>query len=204
MTYTVYDASRAPNPRRVRMFLAEKGVDVNYVQLDIQKGENLSPAMLAKNPMGKLPILELADGTCISETDAICTYIEAMHPEPPLLGATPLEKGIVGMWQRRVDQYLMLPVTQCFQHSTGYFKDRMTPVPAFGEQAGKDVVAFLDILDAHLGESDFIAGDAFTVADIIALCAIDFARVVKIRLAEHQENLKRWHQLVSARASASA
>lgn len=200
----IYDTQTAPNPRRVRVFLAEKGLEPEFIQLDLKKGENLTPEMLAKNPLGKLPILELDDGTCISETDAICTYIEAICPEPPLLGETPLQKGVVAMWQRRVDQGLMLPVTQCFQHTTGYFSDRMTPVPAFGEEARKDVIKFLGILEERLGISTYIAGENFTVADIIALCAIDFARVVKIRLDESQVNLKRWYELVSTRPSVTS
>ena len=108
------------------------------------------------------------------------------------------------MWQRRVDGGLMLPVTQCFAHTTGYFKDRMTPVPAFGQEAGKNVTAFLELLDARLAASRYIAGETFSVADIIALCAIDFARVVKIRIGEHQPHLLRWYEAVSQRPSAKA
>lgn len=200
----VYDANTAPNPRRVRMFLAEKGLVAEFVQLDIKKGENLSAEMRVKNPFAKLPVLELDDGTCISETDAICAYLEAICPEPSLLGTNVKEKGIVAMWQRRMDQYLMLPVTQCFQHSTGYFSDRMTPVPAFGSEAFDHVVETLDVLERHLSTHRYIAGGEFSVADIVALCAIDFARVIKIRLTDEQANLKRWYSLVSTRPSASA
>ncbi|NVK54110.1 MAG: glutathione S-transferase family protein [Alteromonadaceae bacterium] len=200
----IYDTQTAPNPRRVRMFIAEKGIQVDYVQVDIKNAENRSAEFLAKNPLGKLPVLELDDGTCISESDAICAYIEALHPFPPLLGETPLEKGIVAMWQRRLDGGLMLPVTQCFAHTTGYFKDRMTPIPAYGEEAGKEVVAFYGLLEARLADSRFITGDKFSIADIIALCAIDFARVVKLRIGEHQVNLLRWYKTVSERQSAKA
>lgn len=200
----IYDTQTAPNPRRVRMFLAEKGVEAEYIQIDLKGGQNLTLDMLAKNPMGKLPILELDDGTCISESDAICAYIEAAYPNPPLMGETPLEKGIVAMWQRRIDLCLMLPVVHCFQHTTGYFSDRMTPVPEYGEVAGKDAVKFLTVLDKQLADSTYIAGETFSIADIIALCAIDFARVVKIRIGEEHSNLQRWYANVSERPSAKA
>ena len=200
----IYDTQTAPNPRRVRMFLAEKGVSAEYIQVDLKGGENLSQEMLNKNPMGKLPILELDDGTCISESDAICAYIEAAFPNPPLCGESAIEKGIIAMWQRRVDLCLMLPVVHCFQHTTGYFSDRMTPVGDYGVVAGKDAVKFLDVLDKQLADSTYIAGESFSIADIIALCAIDFARVVKIRIGEEQTNLQRWYKLVSERPSATA
>ncbi|WP_370244607.1 glutathione S-transferase family protein [Alteromonas abrolhosensis] len=200
----IYETKTAPNPRRVRMFLAEKGIDVDYVQVDIQKGENLSPQMRAKNPLGKIPILELDDGTCIAETDAICTYFEAIQPEPPLMGTTPLEKATISMWQRQVEFAFMMQVGMCFQHTTGYFKDRMTPVPEFGKEAGINAAKYLNILERRLGEKEFIAGNAFSIADITALCAMDFARVVKIRMTEEHVNLARWYEAVSNRASAKA
>ena len=200
----IYETRTAPNPRRVRMFLAEKGIDVDYVQVDIQKGENLSPEMRAKNPLGKIPILELDDGTCIAETDAICTYFEALQPEPPLMGKTPVEKGIISMWQRQVELAFMMQVGMCFQHTTGYFKDRMVPVPEYGEQAGINAAKYLSILERRLANNEYIAGDHFSIADITAVCAIDFARVVKIRIREDHTHLKRWYDAITHRASAKA
>lgn len=200
----IYDTSTAPTPRRVRIFLAEKGIDVEYVQVDLQKGENLTPEMRAKNPMGKIPILELDDGTCISESDAICLYFEEIHPEKPLLGSTPVEKAQIAMWQRQVEFGLFMQVGLCFQHSTGYFKDRMTPIKEFGAVAGQNAGKFLRLLDRRLGESQFIAGDTFSIADITALCSIDFARVMDIRVSDEHENLKRWYDEVSSRSSAKA
>lgn len=200
----IYDTQTAPTPRRVRIFLAEKGIEMEYVQVDIEKGENLSEAMRAKNPLGKVPILELDNGTCIAESDAICSYFEALQPEPPLMGTTPEEKGVIAMWQRQVDLALFLQVGMCFQHSTGYFKDRMTPVPEFGKQAGINASKFMHLLNKRLANSEFIAGDTFTIADITALCAIDFARVIKIRPADDHHHLLRWHQAVSSRPSAGA
>ena len=200
----IYDTKTAPTPRRVRIFLAEKGIDVDYVQVDLQKGENISPEMRAKNPIGKIPILELDDGTCISESDAICLYFEELYPENPLLGANALEKAQIAMWQRQVEFGLFMQIGLCFQHSTGYFKDRMTPIKSFGDEAGKNAAKFLKLLDRRLAESDYIAGDRFSIADITALCSIDFARVMDIRIRDEYENLQRWYQLVSQRPSAKA
>lgn len=200
----IYETKTAPNPRRVRIFLAEKGIDMDYVHVDIQHGENLSAAMLAKNPLGKVPILELDDGTCISETDAICTYFEALHPTPSLMGTSALEKATIAMWQRQVEFTLMMQIGMCFQHTTGYFKDRMVPVPEFGVEAGKIAANYLNVLDARLANHPYIAGESFSIADITALCAIDFGRVVKIRPQDSQVNLLRWYQDVSSRASAKA
>ena len=200
----IYETKTAPNPRRVRMFLAEKGIDMDYVQVDIQKGENLSAEMRAKNPLGKIPILELDDGTCIAETDAICTYFEALHPEPSLMGSSALEKGTIAMWQRQVELALMLQVGMCFQHTTGYFKDRMVPVPEYGKEAGINASKYLNILERRLELNTFIAGDTLSIADITALCAIDFARVVDIRIKDEQTNLLRWYDSVNSRASAKA
>lgn len=200
----IYDTKTAPSPRRVRMFLAEKNIPMEYVQIDLQKGENISPEMRAKNPVGKIPILELDDGTCISEAASICLYFEELYPQINLLGETPLEKAQIDMWHRQVELYFFGQVGMCFQHSTGYFKDRMTPVKEYGEVAGKNAVGFLKVLEKRLAESEFIAGDRFTIADITALCTVDFARVVKIKIADDQPNLQRWYAAVSSRPSAKA
>ena len=200
----IYDTQTAPTPRRVRMFLAEKGIDVEYVQVDLQKGENITPEMRAKNPIGKIPILELDDGTCISESDAICLYFEELHPEKPLLGRNALEKAQIAMWQRQIEFGLFMQIGMCFQHSTGYFKDRMTPVKEFGEVSGQNAGKFLKLLERRLADSRFIAGDEFSIADITALCSIDFGRVVNVRMSEDQTNLKRWYDEVSSRPSAKA
>ena len=198
----IYDTHTAPTPRRVRIFLAEKNIPMEYVQLDLQKGENRSPEMRAKNPIGKVPVLELDDGTCIGESVAICRYFEEMHPETPLMGTTPLEKAQIEMWQRQVEQSLFMAVGMCFQHTTGYFKDRMTPVKEYGIESGKIAQKYLGLLERRLGESEFIAGENFSIADITALCAIDFGRVVDVRIQDEQVNLKRWYQAVSSRPSA--
>ena len=200
----IYETRTAPNPRRVRMFLAEKGVDMEYVQLDLQKGENLTAEMRAKNPLGKVPILELDDGTCIAESDAICTYFENTVPEPTLMGTDAKSKAIISMWQRQVEMALLLQVGMCFQHSTGYFKDRMVPVAEYGKQAGINAAKYLNILERRLELNTYIAGEDFSIADITALCAIDFARVVDIRLSDKHTNIRRWYDLVNQRPSAKA
>lgn len=200
----IYDTKTAPTPRRVRIFLAEKGIDVEYVQVDIAKGDNLSRDMRAKNPIGKVPILELVDGTCIGESDAICLYFEALQPEPPLMGTTPIEKGTIAMWQRQIEMCLFNQIGMCFQHTTGYFKDRMTPVAEYGVVSGENAQKYLNVLDRRLAENEFMAGSDYSIADITAMCAIDFGRVVNVRMTDEHSNLMRWYSQVSKRQSASA
>lgn len=197
----IYEAKTAPNPRLVRFFLAEKGINIEYVQLDLAAGENLKEDMRKKNITTKVPFLELDDGTIIGETVAICRYFEEVQPEPALMGSTPLEKAIIEMWRRRVEFGFFVPVGMCFQHTTGYFKDRMTPVPEYGAVSGKMAIDFLDVLDAHLATNNFVAGESFSIADITLVVAIDFARVVKIRMADKHAHLKRWYDQVSSRPS---
>lgn len=200
----IYETAPAPNPRRVRIFLAEKGVDMEYVQIDIQSGENLSEEYRRKNPTTRVPVLELDDGTYIGETVAICRYFEELHPEPSLMGTTPLEKATIEMWQRRAELHLWMPVAMCFRHTTGYFKDRMTVVPDWGDVSREEALEFMPVLDDHLADSEYLAGDSFSIADITAMCALDFARVIKLTPGEDLVNLKRWHDAVSARPSAGA
>lgn len=200
----IYDTKTAPSPRRVRVFLAEKNIPMEYIQVDLQKGENISAEMRVKNPVGKIPVLELDDGTCISEAASICLYFEQLYPEINLLGETPLEKAQIDMWHRQVELYFFGQVGMCFQHTTGYFKDRMTPVKEYGEVAGKNAQGFLNLLEKRLADSEFIAGDRFTIADITAMCTVDFARVVKIKISDEQPNLQRWYAAVSSRPSAKA
>ena len=200
----IYDTKTAPTPRRVRVFLAEKNIAMEYVQIDLQKGENLSKEMRAKNPIGKIPILELDDGTCISESDAICTYFEALQPEPYLFGETPLQKAQIAMWSRQVEFGLFMQIGMCFQHTTGYFKDRMNPIKEFGVEAGINASKFLNLLNRRLENSQFVGGDEFSIADITAMCSIDFGRVVDVRMKEGHTALNEWYQRVSSRPSAKA
>lgn len=201
----LYETSTAPNPRRVRMFLSEKGLldRVEYVQVDLQKGENLTPEFTARNPMKKVPVLELDDGDCIAETMAICRYFEELHPEPSLLGRDAREKALIEQWTRWIDFYFMMPTGMCFQHTSGYFKDRMNPLPEWGEECRKGVHRFLDFLENHLDGREWIAGDALTVADINAFVTLEFNRVNDIRVQPEQVNLKDWHTRIRQRESST-
>jgi glutathione S-transferase len=200
----LYDSKVAPNPRRVRIFLAEKGIEVPTKQVDIGKGESREPAFLAKNPLGGLPVLELDDGTCIAESLAICRYFEELQPQPPLLGTDAKDRAIVEMWSRRSELELWRFVTGCFQNTHDFFKGRIEQVPAWGELCRKTARERLAWFDRELASRAFIAGERFTIADITVLCAIDFGRVVDIRIAPAQKNLARWHEAVSSRPSAKA
>ena len=198
------DYTAAPNPRRVRVFLAEKGVEVPNQQIDIAKSENREPAYLAKNPMGGVPALELDDGTVIAESVAICRYFEELHPEPTLMGVDAADKALVEMWNRREELYLLGNVAGCFRNTHDFFKGRIPQVPEYGKVCKEAAEKHLEFLDGVLTNSEFIAGDRYTIADITAQIAIDFGRVAGIRIAEDQKNLTRWHEAVSSRPSAKA
>jgi glutathione S-transferase len=200
----LWDSKTAPNPRRVRVYLAEKGITVPTQQVDIAAKENRAPAFLAKNPLGGVPVLELDDGTCIAESMAICRYFEELHPEPPLFGTGPTDRALVEMWQRRMELSLFVPVSHAFQHTHQFFAGRIKQVPDYGAVSKEVVEQRLEWLDGQLGDCAYVAGDRYTVADITALCAIDFGRVTGIRIQPEQKNLARWHADVSARPSAKA
>ena len=197
--------NRAPNPRRVRIFLAEKGIQVERRHIDIMQEEHKTPDMVTRNPFMRIPILELDDGTCISEAMAICRYFEALHPEPPLFGSTPLEIAMIDMWQRRVELQLMHPVAFAFRHSHPKMAHLEVPqIKEWGEVNVGRIQAMLDLLNDELASRQFIAGPSFSVADIDALCAVDFMRVARVSLTDEHSHLRRWHAEVSARPSATA
>jgi glutathione S-transferase len=200
----LYDNASAPNPRRVRIFLAEKGISVPTVQVDIAKAENRGDAFRAKNPLGQVPVLELDDGTCISESVAICRYFEELQQEPPLFGAGAKERALVEMWNRRAELELTQQVFFCFQNTHDFFKGRLPQVPEYGAVAKRRAEAAFALLDGVLAERRFLAGDRFSIADITALVGVDFGRVVKIRPAPEQKHVARWHAEVAARPSAKA
>ena len=200
----LYEDQRAPNPRRVRVFLAEKGIDVPRRQLDIMAGEHKAPPLSVLNPFERLPILELDDGQVICESLAICRYFEAVQPDPPLFGAGALDQAMVEMWQRRVELSLFMPVSFAFRHGHPRMAGLEVPqVKEWGEANLAKIPKMLDYFDGELGQREFVAGDRFSVADITALCAVDFMKVVRLSLDGH-ENLRRWHAEVSGRPSASA
>jgi glutathione S-transferase len=201
----IYEEGTAPNARRVRMFLAEKGVSgLEYVHVGLKNGDNISHDFRKKNPLGKIPVLELDSGEYISESMAICRYFEALHPENPLMGLSPLEQATIEMWQRRCEISFMNIVGMGFQHSTGYFADRMNPIKEWGEECLKLSTSFMVFLNEHLKDHKYIAGEAFSVADITAFIAIDFARVVKIRIEDDQTDLLRWYKEIKSRPSAKS
>lgn len=200
----LYDSAMAPNPRRVRIFLAEKGIEVPTVQVDIGKAENRKPDYLAKNPMGGVPMLELDDGTFLAETVAICRYFEAEKPEPALMGVDGVDCAVVEMWNRRMEFEVALPAMQSFRNTHGFFKGRIPQVPEYGAVCKEAVIKRLEWLDTELSGREFIAGERFSIADITALVGIDFGRVTAIRIAPELKNLQRWYDAVSARPSAKA
>ena len=200
----LYDSAMAPNPRRVRIFLAEKGIEIPVEQVDIGKAENRKPPFLAKNPMGGLPVLELDDGTCIAESVAICRYFEEKHPDPPLMGVEAVDRAVVEMWNRRMEFELLQTIAGVFRHTHEFFKGRVNQVPEFGEACRVAAPAKLEWLDRELAERPFIAGPRYTIADITALCSIDFGRVSDIQIEPEMKNLSRWYAAVSSRPSAKA
>ena len=201
----LYDAGRAPNPRRVRIFLAEKGISVPTEQVDMMVGAHRTPEYTAINPLQRMPALVLDDGTIITESIAICRYFEALQPKPSLFGTGAKEAALVEMWNRRCEINLLLTVANVFRHLHPMAATLEVPqVAAWGEANKPRVIHFLRILDAQLDQHEFVAGEHFTVADITALCAVDFMKPSKIDMPADLVNVKRWHAEVSARPSAKA
>ena len=201
----LYDSKMAPNPRRTRIFLAEKGIDVPTEQVDMMKMEHRTPEYTAINPLQRMPALVLDDGTVITESLAICRYFEALQPEPPLFGVGAKESALVEMWSRRVENNFFATVAAVFRHLHPAMKELEVPqVPAWAEANRPRVTAFLELLDGELARREFIAGDRFSVADITALCTVDFMKPARLAVPEGAANVKRWHAAVSARPSAKA
>lgn len=201
----LYDAGRAPNPRRVRVFLAEKGLSVPLVPVNIGKLEHKAQAYVAINPMQRTPALELDDGTVIAESIAICRYFEELHPEPPLFGTGPLERAMVEMWQRRLEFGLLETVATVFRHLHPSMAEMQAPqVTAWGEASKPKAIEFLRFIDTQLEDRPFICGERFTVADITGLVGIDFMKPAKLSVPDELTNVRRWHEALSARPSAQA
>lgn len=202
----LFTSNRAPNPRRVRWVLAEKGiVDVELVEIDIMTGEHRTPDYRAKVGVAHVPALELDDGETISESIAICRYIEALHPEPNLFGRDPREQAIVEMWTRRCEFYLANPIMFSVRHSHPALAAlEATQSPQVAEYNRLTAERFMKTLDRRLADHAFIAGDRFTIADIVATVGLDFARLVKYRPPEEYTHLARWLADCRARPAASA
>jgi glutathione S-transferase len=200
----LYDGGRAPNPRRVRIFLAEKGMQVPVEHIDLASLQHKSAEFTALNPLQRVPVLVLDDGTVITESISICRYFEGLRPEPPLFGRGATEEALVEMWNRRVELNLYQAVSAVFRHLHPAMKDMEAQVPEWGEANRPRVFEFLGLLDRELKERMFVAGDHYTVADITALVAVDFMRPAKLTMPEEFVNLRRWHGQVGERTSASA
>lgn len=207
----LYDCTPAPSPRRVRIFAAEKGIDLPLVQVDLMKGEQLTPEFKALNPWCTVPVLVLDDGTAISEINAICRYLEETQPEPALMGQTPVEKAMITMWDHRMEVDGFFAAAEGFRNATPGFKGRAITgphnydqIPALAERGKQRVQWFFELLDERLANNQFIAGPAFSVADITAMVTVDFSRWMKVTIPESLTHAKRWHTEVSARPSAKA
>jgi len=201
----LYDGGRAPNPRRVRIFLAEKGLSVPLEPVDMGALGHRGEAVTVRNPLQRLPVLELDDGTVLTETIAICRYFEELHPEPVLFGTGALGRAKVEMWQRRMEFNLFTPVAQAFRHIHPAMKEWEIPqIPEWGEANKPKAVQFLRLLDKELAEREFIAGDSYSVADITGLVAVDFMKPARIQMPEDCAHVLRWYKAVSGRPSADA
>ena len=206
-----YDCATAPSPRRVRIFAAEKGIELPTVQVDLRSGEHFGEAFRAINPTCTVPAIELDDGTCIYESVAVCRYLEAAYPEPPLMGSDPAEQGVVAMWDHRIETEGFMAAAEMFRNMARGMKDHaltgpepVAQIPELVERGRMRVGRFFDTLDAQLDGREFVTGSSYTAADITALVAVDFINRLKVETPEGCENVRRWHEAVSARPSASA
>ncbi len=202
----LYTSKYAPNPRRVRVFLSEKGLSIPFVDVDIAKLEQKSPEFSAINPFQTVPALELDDGEILCESIAICRYLEDLHPEPNLFGLGARERAEIEMWQRRLELYLFFPVAQAYRHSHPAAKTLELPrqLPDWAEINRARVLEVMARVDATLASRRFIAGDRYSVADITGLCALDFTKPARIAVPTELTNLQRWRREISARPSAAA
>ena len=209
----LFDFALAPNPRRVRMFLAEKSVEIPLVQVNTREREQFAASFMAINPLSMVPVLELDDGTCIAESVAICRYIEGLHPEPPLMGTDAKDRAIVEMWNRRVEFMGYAPTAEVVRNSLPMFEDRglsgvpggVPQIPALVERGKQSLGRFFELLDRQLADNQFVAGEAFTIADISAFVTIEFAKRGDVEIPTRgAENVVRWHTEIASRPSAVA
>ncbi len=207
----LYDVKIAPSPRRVRIFLAEKNLDVEVIQVNTAEGEHLKEDFLKLNPWATVPVLKLDDGTCISEAIACCRYLEENYPNPPLMGVDPSEKAIISMWEHRMEWDGFLPVAEFLRNTVERFKNRgltgtlnFNQIPALAERGQKRIAHFHDFLDKRLAESKFVATDKYSIADITAQVSIDFAQRAGVSIPEDKKNILRWHSNVNSRESAKS
>jgi glutathione S-transferase len=201
----LYTTRRAPNPRRVHWVMAEKGIaDIEVVEIDLLAGEHRAPAYRDRVGVSHVPALELDDGTCLSESVAICRYLEALHPEPNLFGRDPKEQAVVEMWTRRAEMYLATPLMLAVRHTHPALSALEPARPDVAEYNRAMAERFMKTLDRRLADREFIAADRLTMADIVAVVGIDFGRLIKYRPPAELEHLDRWAAALRQRPAASA
>ncbi|MBI1181858.1 MAG: glutathione S-transferase [Alphaproteobacteria bacterium] len=201
---TLFNNPRGSNPKRVRMYLAEKGLDIPLRNVDFGALEHRTEEFRAINPMATLPVLRLEDGSYLSESYAICRYLEELYPEPPLFGTTPKERAVIEMWNRRIELDVAVYATSFVKHQSPFFAGTLTQVPDYVEACRIDAMKKFDWLDEELATRDYLAGDAFTVVDISAYCRLETGKSAGLFFADRHENLLRWWARIEARPSAAA
>lgn len=198
----LYDTPRAPNPRRVRLFMLEKGIDdVEIVPVSLLEGAHKQPDYLAKAGLANVPMLEMDDGTCITESLAICRYLESLYPEPNLMGRDPKETAVIEMWTRRVEMMVATPLMMAVRHLHPALGVLEKQNPAIGEANTESGTRALKLIDRRLAESEWIAADRLTIADIVAFASIDFARMIKFRPPAEMTHVSRWLEAMNTRES---
>lgn len=200
----LHDLSAGMHPRRVRIFLAEKGISIDQRQVDAAGGANATPEFFRLNPLGKLPVLELDDGSAIAESLAICRYLEALNPNPPLMGRTPRETASIEMWTLRMESELSRPIAQVFRHSSDFYRSRIEQVPEVAIWYRGYALHAMAWLDRELAERSYIAGTHYSMADIVAQCAFVLGKATDLRIPAEMKHLSRWFAEVSARPTARA
>lgn len=206
-----YDFALAPSPRRVRIFLAEKGIAVPTVQVNLRAGEQFTPAFRAVNPDCTVPVLELDDGVRITDAIGICVYFEASHTEPPLMGTGAQERALITSWQRIAEREGFYAVMEAFRNATPRLEGRGLPgpldlaqIPALAERGRARIAQFFKTMDGRLADREFVAGSCYSIADITTLVSVDFAGWVKLTIPDDCPHLRRWYDQVAARPSAKA
>ena len=200
----LHDLPSGMHPRRVRIFMAEKGISITRREVDVAKHANAQPEFLRLNPLGKLPVLELDDGTSISESLAICRHLEELHPTPPLLGSTSRERAQIDMWTLRMEFELSRPVAQVFLHTSDFYRNRIEQVPEVARHARGHALATMQWLDGALAARQHLAGDGYSMADIVAQCAFVLGKATGLRIPAEMPHLSRWFAAVTARPTARA